>query len=161
MAEPNIAPDRIHELFRRQQANRAAIKRTTAVERIGKLERLREAITSREAKIRDAMAKDFRKSPTEVDITEVFPVLVEIKDAIKHLARWMRPQRIETPMSLFGTHSEVMYEPKGVVLIIGPWNYPVQLVLAPLLVGDPAEPARPQRHGVRAPRPSRASPAPA
>ena len=133
MAEPHIAPDRIHELFRRQQANRAAIKRTTAVERIGKLERLREAITSREAKIRDAMAKDFRKSPTEVDITEVFPVLVEIKDAIKHLARWMRPQRIETPMSLFGTHSEVLYEPKGVVLIIGPWNYPFQLVIAPLI----------------------------
>ncbi len=133
MAEPALAPDRIHELFRRQQANRAAIKRTTAGERIVKLERLRDAITAREPQIREAMAKDFRKSPTEVDITEVFPVLVEIKDAIKHLARWMRPQRIETPMSLFGTHSEVLYEPKGVVLIIGPWNYPFQLVLAPLI----------------------------
>lgn len=133
MAEPAIAPDRIHELFRRQQANRAAVKRTTAVERIGKLERLRDAITEREGKIREAMAADFRKSPTEVDITEVFPVLVEIKDAVKHLARWMRPQRIDTPMSLFGTHSEVLYEPKGVVLIIGPWNYPFQLVIAPLI----------------------------
>ena len=111
MAEPAIAPDRIHDLFRRQQANRAAIKRTRAHERIAKLEKLREAVTSREAKIREAMAKDFRKSPVEVDLTEVFPVLVEIKDAIKHLHRWMRPSRIETPMALLGTHSEVVYEP--------------------------------------------------
>ena len=133
MAEPAIAPDRIQQLFRGLQANRAAVKRTRAHERIAKLEKLREAITSRETKIRAALAADFRKSPTEVDLTEVFPVLVEIKDAIKHLHRWMRPTRIETPMSLFGTHSEVVYEPKGVVLIIGPWNYPFQLVLAPMI----------------------------
>lgn len=133
MAEPAIAPDRIQQLFRGLQANRAAVKRTRAHERIAKLEKLREAITSRETKIREALAADFRKSPTEVDLTEVFPVLVEIKDAIKHLHRWMRPSRIETPMSLFGTHSEVVYEPKGVVLIIGPWNYPFQLVLAPMI----------------------------
>jgi aldehyde dehydrogenase (NAD+) len=133
MAEPAIAPDRIHTLFRGLQANRAAVKRTRAHERIAKLEKLREAITSREAKIREALAKDFRKAAIEVDLTEVFPVLVEIKDAIKHLHRWMRPSRVETPMSLFGTHSEVVYEPKGVVLVIGPWNYPFQLVLAPLI----------------------------
>src|SRR5205814_2901887 len=77
--------------------------------------------------------KDFRKSPTEVDITEIFPVLVELKDAIKHLPRWMRPARVATPMSLLGTQSSVLHEPRGVVLIIGPWNYPFQLVIAPLI----------------------------
>ncbi len=133
MAEPALAPDRIHTVFRNLQANCAAVKRTTAAERIAKLERLRDAIVAREQELRAAMARDFRKSPTEVDLTEVFPVLVEIKDAVKHLARWMRPAGVATPMSLFGTHSAVRYEPKGVVLIIGPWNYPFQLVIAPLI----------------------------
>ncbi|HEY0250572.1 MAG TPA: aldehyde dehydrogenase family protein, partial [Kofleriaceae bacterium] len=88
---------------------------------------------SREQKIRDALAKDFKKPASEADMTEIFPVLVEIKDSIKHLHRWMRPHKVETPLSLFGTHSELHYEPKGVVLIIGPWNYPFQLCIAPLI----------------------------
>jgi aldehyde dehydrogenase (NAD+) len=135
MAEPALVPqeDRIQALFRKQRANQAAVKRTTAAERIAKLARLREAIVAREQKIREAMFEDFRKSPTEVDLTEVFPVLVEIKDAMKHLRGWMRPAPVSTPMSLFGTRSAVRYEPKGVVLIIGPWNYPFQLVIAPLV----------------------------
>lgn len=45
----------------------------------------------------------------------------------------MRPHRVPTPMTLLGTHSSIVYEPKGVVLIIGPWNYPFQLVIAPLV----------------------------
>lgn len=133
MAAPDIAPDRISDLFKKQQANRAAVKRTSANERIAKLEKLREAIQSREQKIRDALAADFRKPASEADMTEIFPVLVEIKDTIKHLHRWMRPQKVDTPLSLFGTHSELVYEPKGCVLIIGPWNYPFQLCIAPVI----------------------------
>jgi aldehyde dehydrogenase (NAD+) len=135
MIEPARAPDpdRLRALFATQQANQAQVKRSTAAQRIAKLARLREAIQARQPAIRDAMFQDFRKSPTEVDITEVFPVLVEIKDAIKHLHGWMRPARVETPLALLGTQSAVRYEPKGVVLIIGPWNYPFQLVIAPLV----------------------------
>jgi aldehyde dehydrogenase (NAD+) len=124
---------RIEELFRKQRAKQAAVKRTTAAERIAKLERLRAAILEREAAIRDAIFKDFRKSATEVDLTETYPVLAEIKDVIGSLARWMKPQRVATPMALFGTRSWVHYEPRGVVLVIGPWNYPFQLVLSPLI----------------------------
>jgi len=135
MAEPALPPqtDRIHELFRKQRANQATLKRTTAGQRTAKLHRLRDAIVAREREIRAALFADFRKAPTEVDLTEVVPVLTELKDAIKHLADWMRPDRVATPMTLVGTHSSVHYEPKGVVLIIGPWNYPFQLVLAPLI----------------------------
>jgi aldehyde dehydrogenase (NAD+) len=133
MAEPKLAQDRIPELFRRQRANQAAVKRTSAAERVAKLLRLRDAIVTREHAIREVLAKDFRKAASESDITEIFPSLMEIKDAITHLSAWMRPQRVATPMSLFGTHSAVYYEPKGVVLIIGPWNYPFQLVIAPLV----------------------------
>jgi aldehyde dehydrogenase (NAD+) len=127
------ADDRIERLYRAQRANQAAVKRTTADERIAKLRKLRAAIVEREAAIRDAIHKDFRKSATEVDLTEVYATLVEIKDAIGSLRRWMKPQRVPTPMSLFGTRSWVHHEPRGVVLIIAPWNYPFQLAIAPLV----------------------------
>ncbi len=125
--------DRIEKLFHKQRANQAKVKRSTATERIAKLEKLRAAIVEREAAIRDAMFKDFRKSPTEVDITEIYASLVELKDAIKSLRKWMKPQSVTTPLALFGTRSQINYEPRGVVLIIGPWNYPFQLIIAPLV----------------------------
>ncbi len=125
--------DRIEQLFRKQRANQAKVKRSTAAERIAKLEKLRAAILAREGAIREAMFKDFRKSATEVDITEIYASLVELKDAIKSVRKWMKPQSVTTPLALFGTRSHVNYEPKGVVLIIGPWNYPFQLIIAPLV----------------------------
>ena len=134
MANPAAVPtDRISELFRRQRANQAAVKRTSASQRAVKLEKLKEAIVAREKQIYDALYADFRKAPLESEISELVPCLTELKDAIKHVHKWMRPQRVPTPMTLVGTHSAIHYEPKGVVLIIGPWNYPFQLVIAPLI----------------------------
>ncbi|HMG22076.1 MAG TPA: aldehyde dehydrogenase family protein [Kofleriaceae bacterium] len=135
MATPSTKADdqRIEQLFHKQRAHQAQIKRSTADQRIAKLEKLRAAIVEREPAIRDAIFKDFRKSATEVDLTELYPVHVEIKDAIKALHKWMKPHRVPTPMALFGTQSWIHYEPRGVVLIIGPWNYPFQLVVAPLI----------------------------
>jgi aldehyde dehydrogenase (NAD+) len=124
---------RIPRIFAAQRANQAAVRRTTAAQRVAKLERLRDAIIAREQAIRDAMFADFRKAAAEVDMTEIFASLVELKDATHSLARWMKPHRVPTPMSLFGTKSAIHYEPRGVVLIIGPWNYPFQLVIAPLV----------------------------
>lgn len=133
MATPAARPDRINELFTRQRANQAAVKRSSANARIAKLKKLRDAILAREPAIRDALAKDFRKAPMETEITEIVPCLMEIKEAIGHLHDWMRPHRVPTPMSMFGTKSHVYYEPRGVALIIGPWNYPFQLIVAPLI----------------------------
>src|SRR5690349_10206436 len=107
MATPAVVPDRISDLFKRQRANQAAVKRSSANARIAKLKKLRDAILARESKIRDALAKDFRKAPAETEITEIVPVLTEIKDAITHLHDWMRPHKVPTPMSLFGTKSHV------------------------------------------------------
>jgi aldehyde dehydrogenase (NAD+) len=125
--------DRIARVFAAQRANQAALRRTTATQRIAKLERLRAAIIAREPAIRDAMFADFRKAPTEVDLTEILPTLVELKDAIRSLPTWMAPRRVATPISLVGTHSAIRCEPRGVVLIIAPWNYPFQLAIAPLI----------------------------
>jgi aldehyde dehydrogenase (NAD+) len=124
---------RIEQLFELQRAHQAKVKRTTAAERIAKLERLRAAILEREPAIREAMFKDFKKPATEVDLTELYATLVEIKDTIKSLRSWMKPARVGTPMSLFGTQSWIHHEPKGVVLIIAPWNYPFQLAVVPLV----------------------------
>ncbi|MBL9017694.1 MAG: aldehyde dehydrogenase family protein [Myxococcales bacterium] len=135
MADPARAPhsDRITELFQRQRAHQATVKRSSAAQRAAKLMRLRDAIVAREQQIRDALYRDFRKNPAESELSEVVPVLVELKDAIRHVDDWMRPHKVGTPMTLLGTHSSIVYEPKGVVLIIGPWNYPFQLVIAPLI----------------------------
>ncbi|MGE0871023.1 MAG: aldehyde dehydrogenase family protein [Kofleriaceae bacterium] len=130
-----IAPDddRIEHLFQRQRARRAAVRATTAEQRIAKLKRLRAAILDRQDAIRAALYKDFRKSAAEVDLTEIYPALVELKRAVKSLRSWMKPQRVTTPLALFGTTSAVHYEPRGVVLIIGAWNYPLHLVIVPLI----------------------------
>jgi aldehyde dehydrogenase (NAD+) len=125
--------DRIASLFARQRAHQAAVKRGTAADRVAKLRRLRDAIRGRERAIREALAQDFRKAPAESDLTEIVPVLVELRQAIAHLKSWMRPRRVATPLSMLGTRSAIHCEPKGVVLIIGPWNYPFQLVVAPLI----------------------------
>ncbi|MFQ5571203.1 MAG: aldehyde dehydrogenase family protein [Rhodothermales bacterium] len=116
-----------------QQANRQRIGQTTAAERVAKLKRLRAALFEHRQAIRDALHADFRKPPEEVDLTEILPVSLEIGYTIKHLKRWMKPKRVGTPLILFGTRSEIRYEPKGVGLIISPWNYPVELTLTPLV----------------------------
>jgi aldehyde dehydrogenase (NAD+) len=129
----SASPASIEGLFEAQRGHQAAVKRTTAAQRIAKLQKLRAAIVARESAIHDALFKDFRKAPAEVELTEILVSLVEIKDAVKNLKKWMKPQRVPTPFTLLGAKSWIMYEPKGVVLIIGPWNYPFQLVVAPLV----------------------------
>ena len=88
---------------------------------------------SHKQEIRDALYADFRKHPAEVDLTEVMPITSEIKHAIRHVSKWMRPHRVKTPLSLLGSSSHIHYEPKGVVLVIAPWNFPVNLTLGPVI----------------------------
>jgi aldehyde dehydrogenase (NAD+) len=81
----------------------------------------------------EALSKDFNKPEFESFLTEIFPVTDEIRFARKRLKRWMRPQKVRTAIQLFPASSRIYHEPKGTVLIIGAWNYPVNLVLAPLV----------------------------
>ena len=120
-------------LFQRQKANIAKIKTTSAEVRIAKLKSLKLALEERIGELYSALEKDLRKAPIEADLTEVYPAFVEIEFAISNLKRWMKPDRVKTPLSLIGSKSEIRYEPKGVILIIGPWNYPLQLMIVPLV----------------------------
>ncbi|MEM8891218.1 MAG: aldehyde dehydrogenase family protein, partial [Bacteroidota bacterium] len=133
MATTTLEKTRIAEVFAAQQANKMAVANTTAKERIAKLKRLMNTTLKYKQEIRDAMYKDFRKPPSEVDLTEIYVVTSEVKHAVSHLRKWMRPQRVATPISLMGSSSRIKYEPKGVCLIISPWNYPMQLAFGPLI----------------------------
>lgn len=123
----------IERLFLQQREHQQVVARTTARERIAKLRMLHKGIMANRQAIRDAMYRDFRKHPSEVDLTEIYPVVSDIKHAILHLRRWMSPRRVAAPLPLLGTSSYIHYEPKGVVLIISPWNFPVNLTFGPLV----------------------------
>lgn len=122
----------VARIFELQRAHQFTVANTTARERKAKLKRLHDAVMAHRQDIRDALYADFAKHPSEVDLTETFVVTSEIKHTIRHLSKWMRPRHVETPLSLFGAKSYIHYEPKGVVLVISPWNYPLNLALAPL-----------------------------
>jgi len=123
----------IERIFKLQSAHQYTVAKTTAAERKAKLKRLQAAILARRDDIRKALHDDFRKHASEVDLTEIFPVTSEIKHACRHLSKWMRPHKVSTPLTLLGGRSYVRYEPKGVVLIIAPWNFPINLTFGPLV----------------------------
>jgi len=123
----------VAEVFKAQQARRWAQARTGASERIGRLKRLKAAIVDRRRGLCDAVHADFRKPATEVEVTELHPTIAEIDHAIAHLEGWMDPRHIPTPLLLAGTRSAVHHEAKGLVLVLAPWNYPIFLLLGPLV----------------------------
>ena len=123
----------MERVYAKQLERRAAVAATTARQRIDKLRRLRDAMFTRRAEIHAALWDDYRKPAPEVDLSEIYPVTGEAKHAIGHLRRWMKPRRVSAPLALFGSRSRVVYEPKGVVLIISPWNFPVNLTFGPLV----------------------------
>ncbi|WP_376690689.1 aldehyde dehydrogenase family protein [Wenzhouxiangella sp. EGI_FJ10409] len=86
-----------------------------------------------EGRVNEALAEDLGKPPQEVLLGETALIFSEVDHARKRLKRWARPRRVRTPMVGKPGRSWVQPEPFGVVLIIGAWNYPVQLLLSPLI----------------------------
>ncbi len=125
--------DAVAEVFKAQKARRWAQAQTSVGERIGRLVRLKSAIVERRRALCDAVHADFRKPATEVDLTELHPTIAEIDHAVANLEGWMDPRSISTPLLLTGTRSSVHYEARGLVLILAPWNYPLFLLLGPLV----------------------------
>ena len=123
----------IQKIFKLQLENQYKIGNSSASERIAKLKRLHQAVLKYRPEIKEALYKDYRKHPSEVDLTEVYPVTSEIKHTKSHLRKWMRNHSVSTPLALMGSTSKVKYEAKGVVLIISPWNFPINLTLGPLV----------------------------
>lgn len=96
------------------------------------LKQLKTSILSHLPALYGALWHDLRKSKAEAYVTEIAIVLREIDDQLAHLSRRMRPERVCTPLFLWPSHSRIVSEPFGHVLIMAPWNYPFQLAMAPL-----------------------------
>lgn len=130
---PAVDTKKIHRLFEAQRANQYKVAESSAGDRIRKLQKLGDAVMKYRPEIREALWQDYRRPAAEADLGEIYPVTSKIKHAKSHLRRWMAPQRVATPLAFVGSSSWVQYEPKGVCLVISPWNYPIQLALGPLI----------------------------
>jgi coniferyl-aldehyde dehydrogenase len=103
-------------------------------QRLDRLARLRAVVADNEERFRQAISADFgHRSAVETTIAEAMMVYSEIRHATKHLKGWMAPQRIGTALQFLPARNRLMPQPLGVVGIIAPWNYPLQLTLAPAI----------------------------
>jgi len=101
--------------------------------RIARLKKLRSALLAEENALYAALYTDLKKSKEECWVTEIGFVLSELNATIKLLHHWMQPERVSTNLLNLPSKSFIQSEPLGVVLIIGPWNYPLQLLFTPLV----------------------------
>jgi aldehyde dehydrogenase (NAD+) len=131
--DQDTAPAVIEKLFARQEPVALALRQSSAAQRIRKLALLRDALLSRREALLTAFHHDLRKPKVEVDLTELMPVLDDIRHTIKHLKNWMRPQRAMPTLTTLGTRARVSYQPRGRSLIIGPWNYPINTLVGPMV----------------------------
>ncbi|KYP13781.1 aldehyde dehydrogenase family protein [Flavihumibacter sp. CACIAM 22H1] len=102
-------------------------------ERVQLLRQVRASILRNEEDIYAALQKDLHKCKEESWVTEIGMTISEIDHAIQHLKKWMRPKPVPTNLVNLPSASYIYPEPLGVVLVIGPWNYPFMLVMAPMI----------------------------
>ena len=100
--------------------------------RTDRLQALRRVLVDGEEQLLDALHADLRKPRIEGWATDIAVTVAEIDHALKHLRRWMRPERVRLPLSSMPGRARVVREPLGVALVVAPWNYPVQLLVGPI-----------------------------
>ncbi len=98
-----------------------------------RLRALRHAFAERRRNLQDALAADLGRAATETDVVEYLPILGELDDAVANIRRWSRPQKASASLAFLGTSGEIIPQPKGLCLILAPWNYPASLMLGPLV----------------------------
>jgi len=129
----NKMKEEIEKVFELQQKHKFELRKTNVKTRISKLKLLKEVLENAEEEIFAALEKDLRKNRFEAAVTELFFTYAEIDHAIKKLSSWMKPKSAGRTPSNFFASNKIYYEPKGVCLIIAPWNYPFQLMMSPLI----------------------------
>lgn len=128
-----ISKEKIMSIVEKQRCFFKSKQTLSAEFRIEQLNKLNSAIDKWENKLYEAIYKDLHKSEQETYLTEISIVRNEIKAHLKHLRKWMKPSCRRTPLSLFPSSSKVICEPLGCTLIVAPWNYPIHLLLNPLV----------------------------
>ena len=129
-----MAENPYESLFRSQMDRYMEVGSTTCKQRLTKLRALRKALEhDYRQEIRDALKSDFQKPYLETDLTEIYPVISDIRHAERNLREWMKPRRVGSPLTMLGSSSYIQYESKGVCLILSPWNFPLNLTFGPLV----------------------------
>jgi len=123
-----------YKLFSKQKENQYSVGQSSYDQRVKRLNALQRAIEiTYRTQISEALQKDLGKPLVETELTEVYPIIGDIKHVKKHLHQWMRRQKVKTPLSMLGASSYYIHESKGVCLIISPWNFPFNLTFGPLV----------------------------
>ena len=123
----------LSRVFAAQRAAYARDPWPLAASRRDRLTRLLAVLDDERAWV-DAIDRDFgHRSAHETRLAELYVVAAEARHARRHVARWMRPQRVRTPLRLWPGAARILRQPRGVAGVISPWNYPVQLALAPVI----------------------------
>ena len=129
----NTSPERIAALAVAQRAYFGSGATLGEAFRREQLRRLGAALKKWEQPLCEALWQDLHKSKEEAVLTELSIVEGEIRNHLRHLHRWMRWKRRSTPLKMLPSRSRIVSEPLGCALIVAPWNYPVQLLLNPLV----------------------------
>ena len=129
----NTATERIISIADAQKAYFKTGKTLDVKFRMNMLDKFANALDKWEGRLCDALWEDLHKSYEEAFLTEISIIKAEIGLHRKHVAEWARRRRARTPLKLFPSRSHIVKEPLGNSLIISPWNYPVQLLLNPLV----------------------------
>ena len=125
--------NQIDDVFARQQRYALELRKSDYKQRLAVLDRFEQAFRESEEKIYQSAADDFSKPQAEVDMSEIMAPLAELKHVRKNLKKWMKPVSVMPTASMIGTSSKIVKEPKGVTLVVSPWNYPFNLTFGPMI----------------------------
>lgn len=123
----------INKVFAAQQQHALELRKSTYKQRLAILKRFETVFNNSHDKLYAAANADYGKTEAEVDLSEIFAIRTELAHIKSNLKRWMRPKKVLPTLTTFGTSSKIMIEPKGVCLVISPWNYPYNLTFGPML----------------------------
>lgn len=126
---------RLNAILEKQRASYLASGGSPAEERIDRLNRLANMLEKHQKQICEALAADYgHRSAGQTTVMEIYPAISACKHAIKHVHKWMKPKRIplSLAMTLGGAKGMIYWQPKGVVGVVSPWNYPVNLTFVPV-----------------------------
>jgi len=123
----------IDKVFAEQKCYALELRKSDYRQRLAVLARFEQAFNDAGDKIYAAAAADFGKPEAEVAMAEIMPILGELKHVRKSLKGWMKPDSVWPTLTTFGTKSKIVKEPKGVTLVVSPWNYPFNLTFGPMI----------------------------
>ena len=124
---------KLHDIFMLQKNLFTKNSKSDLSQRIKKIKKIRKWIKENEKLIIETILRDYKKPITEIYTTEFKPVISHIDYTLRNIKKWNSSKIVQTPLHLLGTKSKIYYEPKGICLIISPWNYPLNLTINPLI----------------------------